>query len=266
MINSAPGAENPQERQYEWIHDAYAAHYYDASSLAYRRKFVFEPLCAGLDLAGKRIADLACGSGYNSLLLREMYPDLQLEGFDLSSPACADYEKNVGARAHKVDLTQPFAVEAPFDAAMIIGGLHHCVADLPVALANVAGMLKPGGLLLMWEPSARSFLELFRRSWYRMDRYFEANTEAALDPRKLLAQSAGQFVARRVKYHGGPAYFLIYNSLVLRVPLRWKRPLSTPLFWLETAWNAVPLPFAHATFMAVWERQADSGGVSGRRG
>jgi SAM-dependent methyltransferase len=258
MIDSTPGVPNPQERQYEWIHDAYAAHYYDPSSMAYRRKFVFEPLCAGLDLAGKRIADLACGSGHNSLLLRQMYRNLKLEGFDLSAPACADYEKNVGARAHKVDLTRPFTHEQPFDAAVIVGGLHHCVANLPATLTNIAGMLKPGGLLLMWEPSARSFLEIFRRHWYRRDRYFEASTEAALDPRKLMAASEGKFVAQRVTYHGGPAYFLIYNSLVMRVPLRWKPALSPPLFWLERAWNALPIPAAHATFMAVWERRTDA--------
>jgi SAM-dependent methyltransferase len=255
MIDSASGAPNPQEAQYEWIHEPYSAHYYDPSSMAYRRKFVFEPLCAGLDLNGKHVADLACGSGHNSLLLRQMYRDLELEGFDLSSPACADYERNVGARAHKVDLTRPAALDQTFDAAIVIGGLHHCVADLPVALSNIANMLRPGGMLLMWEPSALSFLDGLRRRWYRADRYFEEATEAALDPRSLIALAGDKFTAKRVKYHGGPAYFLIYNSLVMRVPLRWKGTLAPPLFWLERLWNAIPLPAAHATFLARWERR-----------
>ena len=247
-------APNPQEGHYERIHDAYAAHYYDASSLEYRRRFVLEPLCAGLALANKRVADLACGSGHNSRLLQGMYPGLRLEGFDLSARACVDYARNVGAPAHKVDLTRPFEHGAGFDAALIMGGLHHCVTDLGATLANIARMLKPGGVLLLWEPNARSFLEACRRYWYRRDRYFEPGTEAALDARDLIAQAGGRFVAKRVVYHGGPAYFLICNSLVLRVPLRLKPVLSPPLFWLERAWNAVPVPAAHATFMAVWER------------
>jgi SAM-dependent methyltransferase len=255
MSDPAARASNPQEAQYERLHEAYAAHYYDPTSIAYRREFVFGPLCAGLDLHGRRVADIACGSGHNSLLLREIYRDLELEGFDLSSPACADYERNVGARAHKVDLTRPLALERTFDAAIVIGGLHHCVADLGAAFGNIAGLLKPGGLLLIWEPSARSFLNAPRRLWYRTDDYFEHGTEAALDPRRLIALAGDKFVAKRVRYHGGPAYFLIYNSLVLRVPLRWKGALAPPLFGLERIWNAIPLAAAHATFIAVWERR-----------
>src|ERR1043165_8421722 len=97
--------ENPQIQHYASIHESYGAHYYDASSMAYRRTFFFEPLLAGIDLSGRRVADVASGSGYNSLILREMFPTIRLEGFDISETACADYTRLLGAPAHQVDLT-----------------------------------------------------------------------------------------------------------------------------------------------------------------
>jgi SAM-dependent methyltransferase len=257
MRSNSPGdraLDNPQEAHYHKIHDEYSAHYYDRCSMDYRRRFVFEPLCKGIDLNGKRIADLACGSGHNSLLLRELYPSIQPEGFDLSSRACADYEYVVGAPAHQIDLTKSVEIDQSFDAAIIMGGLHHCVSNLPATLGNISKMLRPGALLLMWEPNKRCFLERLRRLWYKADRYFEAGSEAALDPRELHALSGGRFAERQAVYHGGPAYFLVCNSLVFRIPLGAKPALSAMTFPLERVWNLIPFPTAHATFMAVWER------------
>jgi hypothetical protein len=43
---------------------------YDASSMAYRDRFVYDIMFRGLDLNGKDVADLAAGSGHNSLAVR----------------------------------------------------------------------------------------------------------------------------------------------------------------------------------------------------
>src|SRR6476619_3977310 len=91
-----------QKLHFERMHDQYSAHYYDASALAYRREFILGPLIddLGLDLNGCRVAELACGSGYNTLLLQERFPDMHCSGFDISSAACADYRRLTNCEAY----------------------------------------------------------------------------------------------------------------------------------------------------------------------
>jgi SAM-dependent methyltransferase len=249
--------ENPQQRHYEAIHDEYTAHYFDATSIAYRRRFLLAPLLQGIDLSHKRVAELACGSGYNSVLLKQMFPGISLEGFDISARACAEYRRAVGAPAREVDLTRPQGGDARFDAVIVLGGLHHCVADLPTAFANIAALLRPGGLLLAIEPNARFFAQAVRDRWYRADRYFDAETERALDLDELAAATGANFRLRRSYCFGGPAYFLILNSLLFRMPVGLKRYVASPLFALERLWNAIPGRIQFPAFGAVWERTPD---------
>mgnify|MGYP003348609058 FL=1 len=139
--------------------------------------------------------------------------------------------------------------------AFVIGGLHHCVVDLDTTLANVARMLKPGGLFLMLEPNSRHMLEAVRRVWYRLDASFDHATEHALDHEALLAAGHGAFEAERVTYFGGPAYFLILNSMVLRVPL-WTKPWIAPGATVaERLWNRLPGARWHNVFLARWRRR-----------
>ena len=252
---SRPGAAE-QRRHYEEIHSDYERHYYDAASMDYRRRFVESALFAGLDLDGAEVADLASGTGHNSLALLRRFPRARVTGFDISPSACAAYRANVGRPCHELDLTAG-AYDGPlFDAAMIQGGLHHCVSDLEGTLATVGAMIRPGGLFLMWEPNRHSVFEAARRLWYRMDHYFEAGTEAALDHDDILRRAGGRFEPIDVRYHGGPAYFLVLNSLVLRIPTGLKARLAPLLFSLETAYDRCPGRLPFPCFVARWRRVA----------
>lgn len=247
---------NPQKAHYERIHDAYERHYFDSTSLAYRRRFIFDQLLGNDDLSGKRVADVACGSGFNSLLLRERFPDLHTEGLDISAAACATYSDITGRAAHEVDMTKPLPSGiTPFDAAIIVGGLHHCVADLDQALANLHALIRPGGRLYLIEPNADYAFEALRASWYRRDHYFEADTEQALSLSDLQRRASG-FSPVRDFYFGGPAYFMIYNSLITRVPLGFKGSIAAPLFACESIWHRVLPNRMMAAFGAAWDRAA----------
>ncbi|MCF1744048.1 class I SAM-dependent methyltransferase [Paradevosia shaoguanensis] len=249
-------AENPQKAHYEAMHDDYAAHYYDETALSYREKFVLGPLVRDEDLSEKRIADIACGSGHNSQLVRKMFPTAHLEGFDISESACADYTAlGNGARAHQVDLTVPFDVEEQFDFGLVVGGLHHCISNLPQAADNLGRMIKSGGSLVLYEPNADFVGEVVRKFWYRRDEYFEADTEGALHSAELASLFSDTFKVRRVFAIGGPAYFVILNSLVLRVPLKSKRYLAPPLFAVERMWNALPSSALKPAFGMILDRR-----------
>lgn len=243
-----------QKVHYERIHAAYEAHYFDATSLAYRRRFILAPLVRNIDLNGQHVLDVASGSGFNTKLLQERFPQLVATGLDVSDSACRAYERHTGFRAMQADLTRPVAFGSQFDAAIVIGGLHHCVADLGQALANLAAALRPSGVLLVMEPNADCWLEGVRRFWYAKDRYFDAPTERALSHEELLSAGRGQFQAETLRYIGGPAYFAILNSLVLRVPLTAKPWLAPALFPVEAAFNSLNSRAAGSVFIARWRR------------
>lgn len=242
-----------QKAHYESIHDVYEAHYYDATSMAYREEFIYDPMLRGLDLNDKTVADLACGSGHTSLSLRRRFPHVSLTGFDISPSACAAYERRVGAPSRVTDLTK-YEDRGAFDIAIIIAGLHHCVSDLQQTLSNIAAMLRPGGLFIMLEPSSLHFLERVRQFWYRMDPSFDDQTEHALDHSELLSLAHENFRVEMLKYFGGPGCFLILQSMILRVPLWAKPALAPPAMVAERVWNQLPGPRWHNYFLARWER------------
>lgn len=244
-----------QRAHYERIHDDYEAHYYDATSMAYRDRFVYQSMFGGLDLNGLDVADLAAGSGHNSIAVRQRFPQVRVAGFDISPTACDAYRRLVGAEAFQLDLTADNEPRGGFDVAMIVGGLHHCVRNLPGTFRTISGLLRPGGLLLMYEPNERYALEALRKLWYRHDSYFESQTEHALDHAAIAAiASRESFLPISCAYAGGPAYFLIYNSLVFRIPVALKRYIAAPLFALESAYNSLPWKFCFPTFIARWKK------------
>jgi SAM-dependent methyltransferase len=243
-----------QKRHYTEIHDAYEAHYYDASSLKYRSRFIYQWLFDDVDLSNASVADLACGSGYNSLAVMERFSGVRTVGFDISEPACESYRRTTGNAAHVIDLTRPAGITEAFDGAIVVGGLHHCVANLPQTLRNIAAMVKPDGYLLMMEPSADFALNVVRDKWYASDKYFDAPTEQALSHAAILKQAAPYFEGHAVRYFGGLAYFLVLNSLIMRVPLAVK-----PILWpivkpIEVAFGGIPWSGIYPCFLAKWKR------------
>jgi SAM-dependent methyltransferase len=245
-------SENIQKQHYETIHDSYVEHYYDPTSMNYRNQFMYKYLFEGIDLNNKKIADLACGSGYNSLSLLNYFPCAELHGFDISKKACEDYKNLVKRPSYELDLTRQANLNPEYDCAMIIGGLHHCITDLEATFQNIFSLLKPGGILLMVEPNKNYFLEPLRKFWYRNDKYFEENTEEALDHELMLNQQSKYFRGEKIFHLGGPAYFLIYNSLLFRLPIGVKKIISPTLMFMEKVYNTLPGKIFYPYFVSRW--------------
>jgi SAM-dependent methyltransferase len=266
-VPSESAAQSSRQKQhYERIHSDFEAHYFDGPSMQYRSLFIYDWLLQGVDWKGATVADIASGSGFNSLSLIERFDGIRTVGFDISEPACEAYRRTTGNPANVADMTKPNQAIGTFDGAIVIGGLHHCVSDLPQTLRNIAGMIRPGGTLIMMEPSADYALNVVRDKWYSVDSYFDAPTEEALSHDKLLQQASPYFESDGVRYFGGLAYFLIFNSLITRVPLGLKPylwPITRPV---ETAFSRLPWKGAYPCFLARWKRTAvplaDPGAVS----
>lgn len=254
METNISSKSDRQKSHYEKIHSAYESHYYDSTSIKYREEFILQPLFVGDSLDNKRIVELACGSGFNSVYLKLKFKNLSTTGLDISENACVSYKSNTGERAILSDITKPLDTQELFDAGLIVGGLHHCIADLPQAIKNIASLIKPNGTLYLMEPNSDFFLNALRNRWYKIDKYFDAETEHALSHDEILLNSKSSFELIKVHYFGGPAYFFILNSLILRMPKFLKWWITPPLFFIERLFSKIASKKTAPCFLAKWRR------------
>ncbi len=257
MIN--PKTETISARQkllFEDMHDRYTEHYYDRHSTRYRDAFFNRPLFENIDLHGAKVAEIMCGNGALTSYLQRTNSGADCVGFDISEAASAAYHEATGFPGHAMDITRESFGDNEFDVIAVSGGLHHVVHFLPETFEHIHRALRPGGILTMFEPNGRYFLEFARRIWYRVDNSFDQKTEQALDHDALLKSVGNRFELRQIHHGGGPAYFLVYSSMIFRVPKTLKNIYSPALTAAEHVWNYLPLPWIHAYFVAQWQKRA----------
>ncbi len=102
----------------------------------------------GEDHRGRRIVDVACGSGAFLADLRAAFPRADVSGLDLSGPYVEEARRRSGA-----EVVQGFAERLPFaDASLDAVSCIYLFHELPpkvrrAVAAEVARVLKPGGVL-----------------------------------------------------------------------------------------------------------------------
>lgn len=246
--------DDVQRRQsvlYDRIIDEYqsAADFY---ACQYARLFVQEPLLSAVTMAGKEVLDAACGSeGVTPYLLSR---GARVTGLDISPRAIELYRnKFPQCRAVCKSVFETGFPDAQFDFVVMTGALHHFHPNIHKALAEICRVLRPGGMLCFCEPHSGSLPDFFRKFWYRHDRrYFEEN-EAAISLDSLLSSSQGRFQLTFRRYGGSIAYLPVLLSLFLRIPNGWKRFYAPPLLFLERV--LTPLSTRRLSFFVLCRMQ-----------
>ncbi|HEY9289076.1 MAG TPA: class I SAM-dependent methyltransferase [Candidatus Dormibacteraeota bacterium] len=231
----------------------YHRHYSDPTSEEYRRRFINGPLTEGIDLAGREVLEVMCGSGSTVGYL--LSKGANVSGLDISPVLMETFKQSwPGCRAICASIFQTGLPDASYDCVVAVGGLHHIQPDLQPAIDEIHRVLKPGGFFCFSEPHAGSFPDLVRQQWYRVDHMFERNEEA-IDLPALMRANAERFEFIKTRYAGNIAYLLVYNSLVFRLPLSWKRVYAPPLLAAEAAINPLLGRRLSCFIVAQWRKK-----------
>lgn len=136
----------------------------------------------------RRVLDVGCGQGSFTSALGAAFPDRQLAGIDVSERLIARASTRSPSIDFRVaDLTE-FRPDKPFDAVVMRFVLQH-LPDLEVVLRSCRRLLRPGGALVVIEPSLAE-----SRNWPPTPRFVDmlAGFEARRDEDGFLkARTAG---------------------------------------------------------------------------
>lgn len=134
---------------------------------------------------GGRLLDVGCGSGSFLRFARDLGWDV--EGID-PDPSAVQAAKASGLKVRAGDLRQLAFQEESFDAVTMSHVIEH-VPDPAALLREVRRVLKPGGLVTVVTPNARSLLH----RWFRADwRGLEPPRHLQLFTRPALSRMIGE--------------------------------------------------------------------------
>jgi SAM-dependent methyltransferase len=245
--------ELAQQQHYDEIAVAYDAHYSDATSRAYRWRFIYEPMFAGIDMTGMNVLDAMCGSGQTTEYL--LSRGASVTGLDISGEVIDSFHTRwPSATGMRSSLLASGLPENGFDCIAVVGGLHHIHPHVEQALCEIHRLLKPGGYFCFMEPHSGSFPNVIRKFWYKHDRYFSDN-EAAIDLDALERSFDTRFSFRRVHYQGNVAFLLVLNSLIFRIPAGMKRYYSPLLMPAESLINRIQGKLLSCFVVAQWQKK-----------
>ncbi len=231
MARDYSASEQAQKELYDSLAGDYSQHYGDEWSQKYRRRFINEPMLGPVDLQGKRVLDAICGSGESTGYLLEK--GAEVTGLDISEKEMLQFEQSwPQCRTHYASILNTGLPDNSFDCVVVVSGLHHVHPHVPDAIREIHRLLVPGGYFCFTEPHTGSLPDVARRLWYRHDDFF-ADNEAAIDLDGLKLEFGHEFEVCAQKYTGNVGHLFVLQSLVLGLPLRWKRYYAPVMLALE---------------------------------
>jgi SAM-dependent methyltransferase len=242
-----------REHYQKHFFEKYEQHYDDPCSQRYRNEFIHEPLFAEDPLAGADVLEAMCGSGETTSYL--MSRGARVTGLDLSEAAIASFSKRwPKMRGVCASITESGLPDASFDAAVVIGGLHHLHPNVEDGIREVGRILRPGGRFYFVEPHVGSLPDLARKFWYARDAYFASN-EASIDVDELQQSVADIFAVDRAFHFGTFGWLLVLNSMIFRIPVGLKPLYTRPAIALERVLGPITTKALSCQAACVWVKR-----------
>jgi SAM-dependent methyltransferase len=169
------------------------------------------------DFKGRQIDMLEPMCGFCDgldIISRHLTPNVRYKGFDYSDSVVETVRRErPGIDVWQADVTKYLPEEYAFDLIVIIGGLHHTPRDAARIVRNLAPALRPGGMLVNFEPThGNAIFKSVRDQVYRRNSLFDDHTEQAFAIRDLLGMFEGAGLRmRKILYPGLLSYVLYYN-------------------------------------------------------
>ncbi len=137
------------------------------------------------DLTGRRVADIGCGKGRFARIVKERFPDAQVAAIDLAEAMLARVPSNLQRVA--ASMTGLPLATGSMDAAYATESLEHAV-DIPLAVAELARIVKPGGRIAIIDKNAEAWGRLETPAWERWFERKELERLLARDCRRVWSQ------------------------------------------------------------------------------
>ena len=137
---------------------------------------------------------------------------------------------------------------------VVAESLHHLRPHVADGMGEILRVLKPGGHLLIWEPSAGSLLDLFRKIWYRIDKSHFLESEKSIDLRELVEVAGRGVQLEKSRYGGNFGFIFVFSAMHLRIPVK-LIGYYAPLFMvLERVINKIQGKFLACWVMALFKK------------
>jgi SAM-dependent methyltransferase len=245
--------EKSQKDHYDRIASEYEAHYDDRFSRVYRNSFLHDPIFEGLDMKDCKVLEGMCGSGQATQYLIDL--GAEVVGLDISEEVIVSFKKRwPQAKALRASIFDSNLEDKSFDMIVVFGGLHHVHPRLQEAIDEIHRLLKDGGYFCFGEPHAGCLPDFFRKLWYRFDIKMFAEGEAAIDLEQCKKENSSRFRFLKEKYIGNLAYLFVFNSMIFRVPLSWKKIYSRCFMTLESLIEPFQGKFFSCYSLSQWQK------------
>lgn len=244
--------ENNQKKYYNNIADEYEKHYASESSNYYRIA-IYEKFLKGFDFNDKEILDAMGGSGQSAAFFSKY--DSKITALDISEKQCELFKlKFPTSKVVCASILDNGFDDNIFDY-IITDSLHHLHPNVDECMKEFHRILKPGGKLILWEPSGGSILDLLRQIWYKLDtKYFQEN-EKAIELNRLINDQKNSFKILKKQYGGNIGYIFNTLTMALRLPTVKSKKIFNFLIFIELLLLKLQTKYFSLWFLAIFEKK-----------
>ncbi len=246
-----------QAEHYKKIHETYQNHYFDRYSRYYRKKIIFNKIIKFIETSNSTL-DIGCGGPENYFELKKISKKIKVyHGVDISKDAVDLFkEKTLNKNsAFVADFSsKKLKIKKKYDCLLFLGSLHHMTRNLEGVIHNCSKFLKKNGILILVEPNA-AFLNSIRNLWYRLSDDFDHENERALSIEEINCLcKKNNFSNLYLKFTGNIGFYVILNSMILKIPKWIKRITYKPLIFFDQFFEKLNLKYASAIHISVWKK------------